>query len=42
LCVNVILGTESDPPIVAGADANGDGLVDVLDLQRIVNAILLG
>jgi len=40
--VNVILGTETDPGRIARADANGDGRVDVLDLQRIVNTILSG
>jgi hypothetical protein len=40
LCVNVILGTETDVGIVARADANGDGAVNVLDLQRIVTTIL--
>jgi len=27
---------------VARADLNGDGRVDVLDVQRVINVILLG
>jgi len=42
LSVNVILGTESRPSIVARADTNGDGRVDVLDTQRVINVILAG
>ena len=42
LCVNVILGTETDPDIVAHADVNEDGDVNVLDVQTIVNVILAG
>jgi hypothetical protein len=42
LCVNVILGSETDPDIVAHADVNEDGDVNVLDVQTIVNAILAG
>jgi parallel beta-helix repeat protein len=40
LCVNVVLGTESDPVIVARADVNADGEVNVLDVQEIVNIML--
>jgi hypothetical protein len=42
LCVNVILGTEDDPGIVERGDANGDGDVNVLDVQIIVNFVLSG
>jgi parallel beta-helix repeat protein len=40
LCVNVVLGTETDPVIVARADVNTDGEVNVLDVQEIVNVML--
>ena len=40
LCVNVILGTETNPEIAARADVNEDGDVNVLDLQMIANMIL--
>ncbi len=40
LSVNVFLGTESDPSIVARADINSDGSVNVLDLQLCVNLFL--
>ena len=40
LCVNVVLGMETDPIIVARADVNNDGEVNVLDVQEIVNLIL--
>ncbi len=42
LCVNVFLGSEEDPQVVAQADVNGDGAVDVLDVQLIANIILSG
>jgi hypothetical protein len=42
LCVNVFLGTETDPDIVAFADINRDGRVDVLDVQAIANVVLSG
>ncbi|MCZ6528915.1 MAG: dockerin type I domain-containing protein [Chloroflexi bacterium] len=42
LCVNVFLGTETDPGFVARADVNSDGSVDVLDVQMVVNAFLGG
>ena len=42
LCVNVFLGVQTDPVIVARADVNGDGAVNVLDVQRIVNVFLTG
>ncbi|KAF5438067.1 hypothetical protein C5S35_00860 [Candidatus Methanophagaceae archaeon] len=37
LCVNVILGTETNSEIVAKADVNDDGEINVLDLQAIVS-----
>jgi hypothetical protein len=40
LCVNVVLGMETDPVIVARADVNVDGEVNVLDVQEIVNVML--
>jgi parallel beta-helix repeat protein len=40
LCVNVVLGVETDPAIVARADVNTDGEVNVLDVQEIVNVML--
>jgi len=42
LCVNVFLGSETRPEIVARADVNGDARVDVLDVQLVVNAFLSG
>ena len=42
LCVNVFLGSETRPGIVARADVNGDARVDVLDVQLVVNAFLSG
>ncbi|MGH2621075.1 MAG: dockerin type I domain-containing protein, partial [Anaerolineales bacterium] len=42
LCVNVFLGSETRPEIVARADINADGRVDVLDVQLVVNALLSG
>jgi len=42
LCVNVFLGIQKNPVIVARADVNGDGAVNVLDVQRIVNVFLAG
>jgi len=40
LCVNVFLGSETRPEIVARADLNADARVDVLDVQLVVNAFL--
>ena len=40
LCVNVILGTETNPDIVKRADVNEDGNVNVLDVQETTNIIL--
>jgi hypothetical protein len=40
LCVNVFLGSEADPGIMARANVNGDAGVDVLDVQLIVNLFL--
>ncbi len=42
LCVNVFLGSETDPGLVARADVNSDGSVDVLDVQMVVNTFLGG
>ena len=42
LCVNVSLGTETDPGIVGRSDVNGDTAVDVLDVQLVVNEFLGG
>ncbi len=42
LCVNVFIGTVSDPLIILRADVNSDAVVNVLDVQRIVNVFLLG
>jgi len=42
LCVNVFLGSETRPEIVARADLNADARVDVLDVQLVVNAFLSG
>ena len=42
LCVNVFLGTESDPSIVERSDVNQDGQIDVLDVQMVVNILLTG
>ena len=40
LCVNVFLGSETDPEIVSRADVNGDAAVNVIDVQIIVNSYL--
>ncbi len=40
LCVNVVLGAETDPAIMARADVNDDRSVNILDVQNIVNIIL--
>jgi hypothetical protein len=42
LCGSVFLGIETDPEFVGRADVNGDGSVNVLDVQVIVNAYLQG
>lgn len=42
LCVNVFLGVERNPSIVARSDVNQDGQVDVLDVQAITNIVLGG
>ena len=42
LCINVFLGTETDPGLVANADVNSDGKINVLDVQKIANIILSG
>jgi hypothetical protein len=40
LCVNVILGLESDPEVIERADTNLDETVNTLDLQQIIDAAL--
>ncbi len=40
LCVNVFLGSTTDPGIVERADVNKDGAVNVLDVQLIIVAFL--
>jgi len=40
LCVNIILGIETNSDIVGRADINEDGSVSILDVQEIVNIIL--
>ena len=40
LCVNVILGTETNSGIVSRADVNNDVAVNIRDAQTIANAIL--
>ena len=40
LCVNVVLGIEVSPDIIARADLNRDGEVTILDVQALVNIIL--
>ena len=42
LSVNVFLGTETDPGLVARADVNSDGVVNVIDVQLTVNIFLAG
>ena len=42
LCVNVFLGLETNPDIIARADVNDDGSVNVIDVQRVVNVFLGG
>ena len=42
LCVNVFLGLETNPDIIARADVNNDGSVNIIDVQRIVNVFLGG
>jgi hypothetical protein len=42
LAVNIFLGIETDPATIARGDVNGDGAVNVLDVQGIVNVFLLG
>lgn len=41
LCVNVLLGSETDSDIVGQADVNEDGQVDEKDKNSIVNIILV-
>jgi len=40
LCVDIILGTETDPFYIERADVNGSGSVDASDIQQIVNVML--
>lgn len=40
VCVNVILGTETDPDMINAADVNHDGSASVLDVMIIINKIL--
>ncbi|MFQ5921543.1 MAG: LamG-like jellyroll fold domain-containing protein [Anaerolineales bacterium] len=42
LCVNVFLGVELDPIMIARSDVNNDGQVNVLDVQVIANLVLAG
>jgi len=42
LCVNVVLGSETDAGIVGRADMNNDSVANVLDIQAIVNLIMIG
>ena len=42
LCTNVILGTETNPDIVAKADVNEDGTVNDADVNSIKNDLLKG
>jgi hypothetical protein len=39
LCVNVISGIETDPEVTVRADVNGDGLVDTVDAQQVIETI---
>jgi hypothetical protein len=36
LCVNVVLGVETDPTLVQAADINHDNVVDLTDLNIII------
>ena len=38
--VNVLLGLETDPQVIARGDLDGDGSATILDLQRLVNTLL--
>jgi Concanavalin A-like lectin/glucanases superfamily/Dockerin type I domain len=40
LCINVVLGTETDPGIVQRADLSSDGSANIVDVQQLVNIIL--
>ncbi|MFH1440916.1 MAG: glycoside hydrolase family 20 zincin-like fold domain-containing protein [Candidatus Omnitrophota bacterium] len=40
LCVNVVLGVETNPEILTRADVNQDSDVNVADVQKLVNKIL--
>lgn len=41
-CANVIMGVETNPGIVSGADVNKDGNVDMTDLSEIIGEIIEG
>lgn len=36
---DVMTGVETDEKVIAGADVNGDGKVDVLDVRRVLNIL---
>ena len=38
--INIILGNNTDPDAAARADLNGEGTVDVTDVNAIINIIL--
>ena len=40
LCVNVVLGVETDSSVVANSDINDDGRVDTSDVDRLVELVL--
>jgi rhamnogalacturonan endolyase len=40
LCINVFLGSETNPGIVARSDMNGDGLVNNADIRSVLEVIL--
>lgn len=42
LWINIFLGVETNPELVSRADVNGDGSINVIDVQTISNIILLG
>ncbi len=41
ICVNIVLGTETNPEIITRADINKDGSIDVSDVQEILNIVLV-
>lgn len=42
ICINVILGNNTNPEIKALADITGEGSVDISDVNAIINIILTG